>query len=298
MSSRISGNRNILCESKKFPTFVVYNQSTQKADIMNTFRSKNTKPSETKKNASSPKSKFSLKNNALLKQKIKRWVVKITLYFLAISIGMVVLYKFVPVPITSTMISRKVSAVFNGENSEIYYDWTSYENMSKEAPLAVVAAEDQLFPEHFGFDFEAMGNAFNRNQKGRKLRGASTLSQQVAKNVFLWQSRSYIRKIFEVYFTFLIEVIWGKERILEVYLNVAEMGSMTFGVEEASKRYFGKSAKNINREQAARIASVLPSPNKWSVAKPGPYVRRRAAQIARQMRALGGVAYIKDLRSF
>jgi monofunctional biosynthetic peptidoglycan transglycosylase len=143
-----------------------------------------------------------------------------------------------------------------------------------------------------------MGNAFSKNLKGKKLRGASTLSQQVAKNVFLWQSRSYVRKVLEVYFTVLIELIWGKERILEVYLNVAEMGSMTFGVEEASNRYFNTSAKNLTRQQAARIASVLPSPIKWSAAKPGPYVNRRTANIARQMRALGGVAYINDLRSF
>lgn len=256
-------------------------------DNKNTFRTKTKKPSVAAQ-----------KKSEVLKSKIKRWLIKITLYFLAISIGLVVVYKFVPVPITSTMISRKMLAIANGENSEIYYDWTSYENISKEAPLAVVAAEDQLFPTHFGFDFEAMGNAFNRNQKGKKLRGASTLSQQVAKNVFLWQSRSYTRKILEIYFTFLIEVIWGKERILEVYLNVAEIGKMTFGVEEASKRYYGKSAKNLSREQAARIASVLPSPIKWSVAKPGPYVNRRTSQIVRQMRALGGVNYIKDLRSF
>jgi monofunctional biosynthetic peptidoglycan transglycosylase len=162
----------------------------------------------------------------------------------------------------------------------------------------VVAAEDQLFPDHNGFDFEAMGNAFSKNLKGKKLRGASTLSQQVAKNVFLWQSRSYVRKVLEVYFTVLIELIWGKERILEVYLNVAEMGSMTFGIEEASTRYFNTSAKNLTRQQAARIASVLPSPIKWSAAKPGPYVNRRTANIARQMRALGGVAYINDLRGF
>ncbi len=259
----------------------------QTSDNKNTFRTKNIKPVEVSK-----------KKLVTLKDKIKRWLIKTTFYFLAISIGMVVLYKFVPVPITSTMISRKMGAIAEGEDSEIYYDWTSYENMSKEAPLAVVAAEDQLFPEHFGFDFEAMSNAFSRNQKGKKLRGASTLSQQVAKNVFLWQSRSYIRKILEVYFTFLIEIIWGKERILEVYLNVAEMGDMTFGIEEASKRYYGKPAKNLTREQAARIAAVLPSPIKWSVAKPGPYVNRRTAQIVRQMRALGGVAYIKDLRSF
>jgi monofunctional biosynthetic peptidoglycan transglycosylase len=196
------------------------------------------------------------------------------------------------------MLSRKIEAIADGKDSEIYYDWTPYNKISREAPLAVVAAEDQLFPEHYGFDFKSMGNAFQRNMKGKKIRGASTISQQVAKNVFLWQTRSYIRKAIEVYFTALIELIWGKQRILEVYLNVAEMGSMTFGVEEASKRYFGKSANDLNREQAARIAAVLPSPIKWSISKPGPYVVRRTGQIARQMRALGGPAYLSGLRKF
>ena len=254
----------------------------------NTFRTKNMKAPE-----AAPK-----KQSSKWKSKLKYWAIKITLYFFGISIGLVIMYKFVSVPVTSTMIARKMEAMADGRESEIHYDWVSYANISKEAPLAVVAAEDQLFPVHNGFDFEAMGNAFSKNLKGKKLRGASTLSQQVAKNVFLWQSRSYVRKVLEVYFTVLIELIWGKERILEVYLNVAEMGSMTFGVEEASTRYFNTSAKNLTRQQAARIASVLPSPIKWSAAKPGPYVNRRTANIARQMRALGGVAYINDLRSF
>jgi monofunctional biosynthetic peptidoglycan transglycosylase len=254
----------------------------------NTFRTKNKKASEVALKKQS--------NN--WKNKLKHWAIKFMGYFFAISVGLVVLYKFVPVPVTSTMIARKMEAIADGRDSEIYYDWISYANMSKEAPLAVVAAEDQLFPDHNGFDFESMSNAFSKNLKGKKLRGASTLSQQVAKNVFLWQSRSYVRKVLEVYFTVLIELIWGKERILEVYLNVAEMGSMTFGVEDASKIYFNTSAKNLTRQQAARIASVLPSPIKWSAAKPGPYVNRRTAAIARQMRALGGVAYINDLRSF
>ena len=254
----------------------------------NTFRTKNMKAPE-----AAPK-----KQSSKWKSKLKYWAIKITLYFFGISIGLVILYKFVSVPVTSTMIARKMEAMADGRESEIHYDWVSYANISKEAPLAVVAAEDQLFPVHNGFDFEAMGNAFSKNLKGKKLRGASTLSQQVAKNVFLWQSRSYVRKVLEVYFTVLIELIWGKERILEVYLNVADMGSMTFGVEEASTRYFNTSAKNLTRQQAARIASVLPSPIKWSAAKPGPYVNRRTAAIARQMRALGGVAYINDLRSF
>lgn len=164
----------------------------------NTFRTKNTKAPDA----------GSKKQSSNWKSKLKYWAIKITLYFFAISIGMVVLYKFVPVPVTSTMIARKMEAIADGRDSEIYYDWVSYTNMSKEAPLAVVAAEDQLFPEHNGFDFEAMSNAFSKNLKGKKLRGASTLSQQVAKNVFLWQSRSYIRKIFEVYFTVLIELVW------------------------------------------------------------------------------------------
>ena len=188
--------------------------------------------------------------------------------------------------------------MYENKDSEIYYDWTSYDKISKEAPLAVVAAEDQLFPEHYGFDFKSMNLAYKRNLKGKKIRGASTISQQVAKNVFLWQTRSYIRKAIEVYFTVLIELIWGKQRILEVYLNVAEMGDMTFGVEEASKRYYGKAANNLTRDQAARIAAVLPSPRKWSISKPGPYVVRRTGQISRQMRALGGPAYLSGLRRF
>jgi monofunctional glycosyltransferase len=227
--------------------------------------------------------------------RIKRWLLKAVVYFFVISISLVIIFKWVPIPFTSTMVARKIEAMVDGKNSEIHYDWASYDEISKEAGLSVVAAEDQMFPDHWGFDFENMANAFNNNMKGKKIRGASTLSQQVAKNVFLWQSRSYIRKGLEVYFTLLIELIWGKERILEAYLNVAETGDMTFGFEAAAKRFYGKSAKNLTREQAARIASVLPSPRKWSVAKPGPYVSRRTGQISRQMRALGGAKYIEGL---
>ncbi len=230
--------------------------------------------------------------------RLKRVLIRFIIFFFVSSIGSVILFKFVPVPFTATMLSRKIDAIADGKSSKIYYDWTPYSKISREAPLAVVAAEDQLFPEHWGFDFKSMNNAFERNMKGKKIRGASTISQQVAKNVFLWQTRSYIRKAIEVYFTALIELIWGKQRILEVYLNVAEMGDMTFGVEEASKRYFGKSAINLSRDQAARIAAVLPSPRKWSIDKPGPYVSRRTGQIARQMRALGGPAYLSNLRKF
>jgi monofunctional glycosyltransferase len=230
---------------------------------------------------------------------IYRWVLKKIyrgmLYFFGISLVWVIVLKFVPVWITPTMIDRKFDAIADGKNSEIHSDWTPYEDISKEVALAVVASEDQLFPQHFGFDFDAMWGAFKHNWKGKRIKGASTISQQVAKNVFLWQGRSYIRKVLEVYFTFLIEVIWGKERILEVYLNVAETGKMTFGVEAASQRFYGHSASNISRSEAARIAAVLPSPNRFSIANPSNYVQRRTNFIVRQMRGLGGRAYISKM---
>ncbi len=230
--------------------------------------------------------------------KLIGWVKKTVYYFLMISVGSVVLFKFFPIPVTITMIDQKISALANGKDSKIYYDWESYNHISGEMMLAAVAAEDQLFPDHLGFDFKSMKNAFVNNNKGKKIRGASTISQQVAKNVFLWQGRSYIRKALEVYFTFLIEVIWGKKRILEVYVNVAEMGPMTFGAEAAAQKYFRKPASDLTRSEAARLAAVLPSPRKWSASRPGPYVSRRTGQITRQMNALGGTAYIRNLRSF
>jgi monofunctional biosynthetic peptidoglycan transglycosylase len=228
----------------------------------------------------------------------KKLFFKAVFYFAVISVGGVVVFKFIPIPFTLTMLDQKLGSIMDGEDSEIHYSWRSYNNVSREMHLAVIAAEDQLFPDHFGFDFKHMQIAYKSNLKGKKVRGASTISQQVAKNVFLWQSRSYIRKALEVYFTFLIEIIWGKQRILEVYVNVAEMGKNTFGAEAAAQQYFGKSAKKLTREQAAKLAAVLPSPRKWSVTQPGPYVSRRVPKITRQMRALGGTAYIKGLRRF
>jgi monofunctional glycosyltransferase len=221
--------------------------------------------------------------------------IKFILYGFGVSVVTIVLLKFIPVWVTPTMIDRKFTALFAGKDSEIHSDWESYDNISKEAALAVVASEDQLFPVHNGFDFDAMYGAFRNNIRGKRIKGASTISQQVAKNVFLWQGRSYLRKVLEVYFTFMIELIWGKERILEVYLNVAETGKMTFGVEAASLRFYGHSAKTLSRTEAARIAAVLPSPNRFSIANPSGYVQRRTNFIARQMRGLGGKAYLKSL---
>jgi monofunctional glycosyltransferase len=218
---------------------------------------------------------------------------KLFLYFMIISVLWVIVLKVVPVWVTPHMIGRKIEAAREGEKTKIYHDWESYENISKEAALAVVASEDQNFPTHWGFDFDAMTDALTENRK--RTRGASTISQQVAKNVFLWHGRSYIRKALEAYFTLLIELIWGKERILEVYLNVAETGKMTFGVEAAAQRFYGKSAKNLTRLEAARIAAVLPNPIRFSIKNPSSYVLGRASKISRQMRALGGQSYIANL---
>jgi len=215
------------------------------------------------------------------------------IYFFVITVVWVLILRFLPVWVTPFMISRKIDAFKAEEDTEIYHDWESYDNISKEAALAVVASEDQNFPNHWGFDFNEIYDAMT--EKGKRVRGASTISQQVAKNVFLWHGRSFIRKGLEAYFTILIEIIWDKERILEVYLNVAEMGKMTFGVEAASLRFYKKSAKNLTRAEAARIAAVLPNPVRFSIKNPSAYIMKRSNQISRQMRALGGQRYIADL---
>lgn len=218
---------------------------------------------------------------------------KIFLAFFVISVVWVIVLRFLPVWVTPYMISRKIDAFVENEDTEIFHDWEPYENISKEAALAVVASEDQNFPNHWGFDFNQIYDAMTEDRK--RARGASTISQQVAKNVFLWHGRSYIRKGLEAYFTVLIEVLWSKERILEVYLNVAEMGKMTFGVEAASLRYYNKSAKRLTRYEAARIAAVLPNPIRFSIKNPSAYVNKRTNQIVRQMRYLGGQKYLADL---
>ncbi|RRB00062.1 monofunctional biosynthetic peptidoglycan transglycosylase [Larkinella rosea] len=242
----------------------------------------------------SPRTGSAIRQRPWLERAIRLVAKLITVLFLT-SFGWVVLLKYLPVSITPLMISRKIEASSEDQDSKIYKNWTPYEDLSKEAALAVVASEDQAFPSHWGFDFDEIQDAIKENQRRKRQRGASTISQQVAKNVFLWNGRSYIRKGLEVYFTFLIELIWGKERILEVYLNVAETGPLTFGVEAASRRYYGHSAKTLSRTEAARIAAVLPNPRLFSIKKPSAYTQRRTRQIARQMRYLGGQNYLTNL---
>jgi len=194
------------------------------------------------------------------------------------------------------MIQRKIGLLFSGKKDKsIKYEWYNYDDISKNVSLAVVTAEDQNFPFHIGFDFEQINKAIKEKQKGKRLRGASTITQQVAKNLFLWEGKSFIRKGFEAYYTILIEFLWSKRRILEVYLNIAEMGNQIFGVGKASENYYKKPPSKLTRNQAALLAAILPNPIKYSVNKPTKYIMERQKWILRQMKALGGVAYLKNL---
>jgi monofunctional biosynthetic peptidoglycan transglycosylase len=235
-----------------------------------------------------------IRNRPILEQ-VYRFCIRAFLWLFFGSLGYVIALKYVPVFVTPLVVSRWLDTFGTDENSHVYKKWRSYEAISKEAALAVVASEDQDFPRHWGFDFDEIQDAIKENKTRKRVRGASTISQQVAKNVFLWNGRSYLRKGLEVYFTVLIEFIWGKERILEVYLNVAETGPMTFGVEAASQRYYGHPAATLSRTEAARIAAVLPNPRLFSIKNPSNYIQRRTAQISRQMRYLGGQKYIRNL---
>ncbi len=210
---------------------------------------------------------------------------KIILWFLGISIGITVLYRFVPIPYTILMFQRCVEQKMDGKEMVLDKTWVPIEQISPNLPWAVATAEDQKFEEHFGFDIDAIEKAakYNERHKGKKVKGASTISQQTAKNVFLWPSRSWIRKGFEVYFTFLIEACWSKERIMEAYLNVIEMGPGVYGAEAASRYYFHKHASALTKDEAARIAAILPNPIKWSASKPTPYIVRKKNWILRHM---------------
>lgn len=176
-------------------------------------------------------------------------------------------------------------------------DYISYDQMGNNIKLAVIGSEDQLFPSHNGFDVKQIEKAYDEMQSGKRFRGGSTISQQVAKNVFLWQGRSWFRKGLEAYFTFMIELIWGKERILEMYLNTSEMGIGVFGIEAASEYYFNKSAQNLTANEAARIAAALPNPRKYNVNPPSSYISRRASNIQRQMRNIRGSQDLEKLLS-
>lgn len=226
--------------------------------------------------------------------RLLRYLKLLIIIFFATSIFAVIFYRFVPPPVTPLMIKRVFEQIWDGKEIKLKKDWVSIDEMSSYLPLAVIASEDQKFLEHNGFDWDAIEKAYERNKKTSKrgkVVGASTISQQVAKNVFLWPARTFIRKGFEVYFTFLIELFWSKERIMEVYLNEIEMGDGIYGVEKASMIYFKIPAKKITMDQAAAIAAILPNPRKYSAKNPGPYVAKRKTWIKRNMRYIGKVSF-------
>ncbi len=226
--------------------------------------------------------------------KIKIIALKLLLVFFLLSLLQVLSLKWID-PLTSSVILQREFNLFSSDKKPISYKWYDYEDISKEIVIAVVASEDQNFPTHFGFDFEQIGKAFKEKNKRGSLRGASTITQQVAKNLFLWEGKSFIRKAFEAYYTILIEVFWSKRRIVEIYINIAEMGDNIFGVGMASKIYFKKFPAKLTKQESALIAAVLPNPKKFSLQNPSAYVRKRQAWILEQMLLLGGVPYIKNL---
>ncbi len=224
-------------------------------------------------------------------KKITRILFKILIWFVGISLFFVFLFKFVPVPFTPLMVSRAVESKLAGKEMYCNHDWVPIENISKNLQKAVIASEDGTFLIHHGFDFSAMQKALKNNQKGKKIKGGSTISQQTAKNVFLWQGRSYIRKGFEAYFTVLIELIWGKERIMEVYLNSIEMGDGIYGAQAASQYWYRKDASNLSAREAAGIAAILPNPRKYKASNSTVYINNRKDKIVRVMRYIGKLDY-------
>jgi len=225
----------------------------------------------------------------------KRWLLRIVLLLAVFWGGGIALFNILPVPFSAVMVERQLSAWFAGNFSYVAHsDWVSMDEISPWMGLAVIAAEDQKFPEHWGFDMGAIEKALAHNERNEnRIRGASTLSQQTAKNLFLWDGRSWVRKGLEAGLTLGMETVWSKKRILTVYLNIAEFGEGVFGVEAASQRYFQKPASKLSPAEAALLAAVLPNPIRFKASAPTGYVRSRQAWILRQMRQLGGEGFMQ-----
>ena len=225
-----------------------------------------------------------------------RALVLVVLAWAAVTVASVVAMRWIDPPTTAFMVRDRAIALFAAEKGyEFRHEWRDWGQISRYAALAVVAAEDQRFLQHNGFDFKQIDKALADRERGRRVRGASTISQQVAKNLFLWPGQSWFRKGLEAGITVLIELAWPKQRILEVHLNVAEFGRGTWGIQAASRRYFRKDAARLTRAEAALLAAVLPSPRRFRADAPSAYVRKRQAWIERQMVALGGKGYIAGL---
>lgn len=228
-------------------------------------------------------------------QRIKRIAVRIILAWLGIWLAGILLFSFLPVPFSAVMVERQLGAWLRGDFSYVAHsDWVGHDEISPWMGLAVIASEDQKFPTHWGFDVAAIESVLDNSDS--RMRGASTLSQQTAKNLFLWDGRSWMRKGLEAGLTVGIETVWTKRRILTVYLNIAEFGPGVFGVEAASQRYFHKPASRLTAAEAALLAAVLPNPIRFRAAAPSGYVRQRQQWILRQMRQLGGEGFLQRNR--
>jgi monofunctional glycosyltransferase len=209
-----------------------------------------------------------------------KWAKKITMWFVIGSIVGTILFRFLPIPCTPLMVKRLFEQGFDSKREmRLSKDWVSFDDLPEKLQLAVICGEDQNFLEHNGLDFDAIERAIEHNKNHKKKWGASTISQQTAKNVFLWPTRSFIRKGFEVWFTFLIELFWSKERIMTVYLNVIEFGDGIYGAEAAAQNYFGKPARDLNPDECALLAAVVPGPLLYSVKNPSSYTRRRGNEV-------------------
>lgn len=234
------------------------------------------------------------RGNGLL-ARVRRWIIRGLLAALALALAGILLFSFLPVPFSAVMADRQVSAWLRGDFSYVARSsWVSMDEIAPSMALAVIAAEDQKFPQHWGFDFDAINLALRHNERHtQRIRGASTLSQQMVKNLFLWDGRSWLRKGLEAGMTSGVELVWSKRRILTVYLNIAEFGPGTFGVEAAARRYFNKSANRLTASESALLAAVLPNPIRFRVNAPSGYVIQRQQWILRQMRQIGGEEFLR-----
>jgi monofunctional biosynthetic peptidoglycan transglycosylase len=224
-------------------------------------------------------------------QKLVKWIYKAIIVFFILSAFSVIVFRWVPVPFTPLMLIRNVKQWGKGEKAPFEHDWVSMDKISQNLAKAVIVSEDQKFMEHFGFDVEAIEKAYEKNKKGKRVKGASTITQQTAKNVFLWPQRTYVRKGFEVYFTFLIEIFWSKKHILEVYLNSIEMGKGIYGAEAAAQHWFRKPAAKLSKYEAASIAAILPNPRRYRASSSSAYIERRKNWILRQMNYYGPLTF-------
>lgn len=240
---------------------------------------------------------ITMKTPGHFRRRLRRGLIMLPLLFVLVTGLQVLGLRWIPPTTSAFMLARHVQAWQSGQRDfQVHYQWRDWARLSPQLPIALMAAEDQKFPQHHGFDLEAIDRALARNQRGGRVHGASTISQQVAKNLFLWSGRSWLRKGLEAWYTVLIETLWSKQRILEVYANIAEFGDGVYGAEAAAQQFFGKPATRLGPQESARLAAVLPNPKVYNARTPGPYVQRRAAWIARQVRQLGGPAALEQLR--